>query len=142
VRSKAPQILAYAGLTGVALLVSPRGEIALSSREATPAEDGIAEVVAARMRRDSSNAVLAFAHPGYASVHAVHVSMGWVFCVVSTFEVSSAGVIERLRRSRNVLALAFSAKRAGSGSAGGRNGSGSPAEAFMFAPVARSPRRD
>jgi hypothetical protein len=48
-RSRAPQILAYAAFTGAAILVSPTGEVALSSGASVEIDAArIARIVAAR----------------------------------------------------------------------------------------------
>ena len=133
-RSRAPQVLSYAAVTGAAMLVSPSGEIALFSGAA--AELDLARVARVASGRSGGEAITSFMC-GTACVHAAPVCMGWTLCLLSTAGVYPGLVLERLRRASAVLAMALvdgPSPRSG----GGDSGNGAPpAEAF----AARLPTR-
>jgi hypothetical protein len=122
-RSRAPQVLSYAAVTGAALLVSPRGEVVLRSGAAEVDDARVARLAAAL---GGSTALVSFAH-GSSCVHAAPVCMGWMLCVLSTVGAAPGQVIERLQRASAVLALAL-VDGVAPGTAGGSGGHGAPAE--------------
>jgi hypothetical protein len=140
IAAKVPEVLAYAGLTGFAFLVSPEARVGphTGMRSNIDAES-VAFLVSSRNWTYDGDEIPSFRHPGCVAVHATHVSMGWVLCVVSTVCVPSAALVERLRRARDVLALGFTSEAAPAGGAGGGGGP-IPAEVAVFAP-STSPRR-
>ena len=117
-RSRAPQILAFAGLTGAAALVAPDNEIVLSS--GTAADIDLTHVACVARMVGGGRGVVSF-REGASCVHAKPVVDGWMLCIVSTFGVTPALVIDRLERASHVLALAL---RDGGGVGGGSTGSG------------------
>lgn len=131
IAAKVPEVLAYAGLTGFALLVSPDGDVgSFSGDPPSVAVDSIAFLVSSRNWTYDGDEVVSLAHPGCASVHAAQVSIGWVLCVVSMHCVPSGAVVDRLRRARDVLALGFTSE----GTPAGGGGGPIPAEVAVFAP--------
>ncbi len=125
-RSRAPQVLSYAAVTGAAMLVSPSGEVVLRSG-ATEAD--VERVARLAEHLGGNNAVVSFAH-GNTCVHAAPVCVGWMLCIMSTVGAYPGQVIERLHRARAVLALAL-VDSVSPGAGGGRHGpDGAPAEVF------------
>ena len=123
-RVRAPEILAYVGIAGAAMLVSPAGVVVLVSGDATEVDAGrIARIAAAR--RDGE-AVWSF-RVGSTCVHTASVCHGWTLCVLSTAGVPPSLVSDRLRRASYVLALALMDGVEPVGGVGGGN-SGAPAE--------------
>jgi hypothetical protein len=125
-RSRAPQVLSYAAVTGAAMLVSPRGEVVLRSGST---EVDVERVARLAEHRGAATAVVSFAH-GNTCVHAGPVSMGWMLCVLSTVGVYPGQVIERLHRASHVLALALADGVAPRSGGGGHGPAGAPAEVF------------
>ncbi len=124
-RERAPQVLAFAAVTGAAILVGPSGRVALVSGAAPDVElervARLARVLGAAEREVSFR-------DGLACVHAAPVAMGWVLCAISVVAASPVEVAARVRRASAVLALALAdgIDRGGSGSPPG--GGGAPAE--------------
>ena len=131
-RSRAPQILSYAAVTGAAMLVSPSGEVVLFSGTAEVDVERVVRVAAAL---GGASAVTSFAE-GTTCIHAAPVCMGWMLCILSTVGAYPGQVIERLRRASEVLALAL-VDGVATGSGGGPGPDGAPAEVF----AARLPAR-
>jgi hypothetical protein len=130
-RTRAPQVLSYAAVTGAAMLISPAGAVVLFSGEAPEIDLArVAQAAAALAKQDSRSFRV-----GATCVHAAPVCLGWVLCVLSTAGVHPSLVIERLRRASHVLALALM-DGVGPGGSGTRGGS-APAEVF----AERLPRR-
>jgi hypothetical protein len=128
-RTRAPQVLDYAAAPGAAVLVSPDGDIALSS--APSLDIDLAHVARMATALGGARAVTSFASGG-ACVHAAPVRSGWMLCVVSLAGVSPVVTLERLRRAAHVLALAL-LDGAAPGTSGGSSGGPAPAEAFARA---------
>lgn len=127
-RKRAPQILSYAAVGGVAVLVSPRGEIVMVSGAATEVDlEGVARRVSGLA---SANGHRSF-KVGNACVHALPVTMGWVLCVMSTLGVHPGPIVERLRRAGAVMAMALMDGAAPSSSGGGSGSGGAPAEVAL-----------
>jgi hypothetical protein len=135
-RSRAPEILSYAAVTGAAMLVSPNGEVVLFTGAAAELD---IERIARRARGfGGSENVVSFSD-ATTCIHAGPVCRGWMLCVLSTMGAAPAQVIERLRRASSVLALAL-VDGGGARSRGGGSGSGGlPAEVFARQP---SPRKN
>jgi hypothetical protein len=74
-RSRAPQVLSYAAVTGAAMLVSPGGEVVLFS--GTAAEVDVERIVRVAAALGGASAVTSFAE-GTTCVHAAPVCMGWM----------------------------------------------------------------
>jgi hypothetical protein len=125
-RSRAPQVLSYAAVTGAAMLVSPSGKIVLFS--GTAAEVDVERIVRVAAALGGASAVTSFAE-GTTCVHAAPVCMGWMLCVLSTVGTYPGQVIERLRRASVVLALAL-VDGVAPGSGGGPGPDGAPAQVF------------
>ena len=102
-RSRAPQILSFAAVTGAAMLVSPHGEVVLVSGSS---EVDIERVVRLAEALGGSSKVVSFTHDG-TCVHAAPVCLGWMLCVLSTVGAYPGQIIERLQRASAVLALAL-----------------------------------
>jgi len=132
-RRRAPKILSYAAVSGAAMLISPRGEIALM--EGAAPEVDVKRLARVAQTRCGSSVSMSFPW-GKACVYAMPISMGWVLCVLSTTGVDPGQVVERLRRASAVLALALAdATPIASGGASPPD-SGAPAQAFL-APTSR-----
>jgi hypothetical protein len=125
-RSRAPQVLSYAAVTGAAMLVSPRGEVVLLSGST---EADIERVARLAEHRGGANAVVSFSHDN-TCVHAAPVCMGWMLCIMSTVGAYPGQVIERLHRATAVLALALVDGVSAGGGGGGHGPDGAPAEVF------------
>lgn len=103
-RERAPQILSFAAVTGAAILVSPGGEVVLSSGSV----DELDTESVARIARDRGGAdVLTSFRCGSTCVHAAPICTGWMLCILSTTGVYPGLVVERLLRASSVLALAL-----------------------------------
>jgi len=130
-RSRAPQILSYAAVTGAAMLVSPTGEVALFSGAAP--EVDIARIARVAQARCGRSLVASFPW-NTVCVHATPVAMGWVLCVISTAGTYPGHIMERVRRASAVLALALALVDGGAQGAGGGGGAasgGAPAAVFI-----------
>jgi hypothetical protein len=125
-RSRAPQVLSYAAVTGAAMLVSPRGEVVLLSGST---EADVERVARLAEHLGGTSAVVSFAH-GNTCVHAAPVCMGWMLCIMSTVGAYPGQVVERLHRASAALALAL-VDGVSPGAGGGRHGpDGAPAQVF------------
>lgn len=108
-------------MSGAALLVSPRGEVALVSGTALDVDlEGIARRAIAVGGANAHEV-------GNACVHALPVTMGWMLCVVSTLRVHPGPILERLRRAGAVMALALVDGSSPMSGEGGSSPSGAPA---------------
>jgi hypothetical protein len=135
-RNRAEDVLAYVGVTGAAMLVSPEGEVAMT-RGAVDALD----VQAVARTATSSGAADRLVHftVGGACVHAAPVFGGWVLCVVSTYPVAPVEMTERVAKAAYVLRPAFTDGTRGI-TPRRPGGGGEPPTAEVFAFAGR-PRR-
>ncbi len=133
---RAPQALAFAGVTGAAMVISRRGEVALFSGTVNDLDAGHLARLAVRSLGAADADPVSFSHEG-CCVHASSLGFGWTLCVVSTIGVTPVAVRDRLMRARRFLTIALRDGRvvAGGGPDGG--GSGAPAEVWAFAPLQR-----
>lgn len=104
VRDRSAAVVAWAGVTGAALLFSDDGDV-------LSAGDGASDLdVGDLARRATMTAhgmtTWSFPYEG-ACAHATTVAEGWTLCVVSTVGATPTAVIERLERAAHVLALAL-----------------------------------
>jgi hypothetical protein len=132
-RSRAPHILSYAASGGAALLISPRGDVALL--EGAAPELNLERLARVTQGRCGCSVTVSFAW-GSTCVYGIPIAMGWVLCVLPADGVHPGHVLERLRRASAVLALAFEdggIPNAGNGGAPPEGGA--PAHAFV--PTAR-----
>jgi hypothetical protein len=134
-RTRAPQVLSYAAVSGAAFLISPKGEVALFAGSSTDVDMvRVAHVASQRLANGSE--VISFCHEDRC-VYAAPVAMGWVLCILSTIGLLPSMTVERLRRSSALLALALVSGPTTSSSGSHEGGGGAPAEVF----AARLPSR-
>lgn len=115
-RLRAPQALAFAGLTGAAMVLSPAGEVALFSGSAQDIDAGQVARIAVRALRAAKDDLVSFSYEG-CRVHAAPLGLGWTLCVMSNVGVYPAAVADRLRRALRFLTVALRDGRVlGSGS--------------------------
>lgn len=124
VRDRSLQIVAWAGVTGAALLFSDHDSMFAGDR----ASDIDAADLARRATMTSHGMTTwSFPYDG-ACATATTVAEGWTLCVVSTVGAAPSAVMERLERAAHVLALALRAS--GVPHEGGTPPTGAPAQAF------------
>jgi hypothetical protein len=128
VRDRSMAVIAWAGVTGAALLFSDQGD-AFSAGDRARDLDA---VDLARRATLTAHGMTTWSFPyDGACAHATTVAEGWTLCVVSTVGATPAAVIERLERAAHVLALALRAS--GMPREGGTPPAGAPAHATVSA---------
>ena len=130
-RQRAPQILAYAAVTGAAMLISPAGEVVLFRGSAVDVDANSLARLAARAAARADRDVATLAYEGVC-VHATALTMGWTLCLISNLGSAPPTVLDRLERAGKAMRLALldGPPPSGRGSASGSGGA--PAEMVLF----------
>lgn len=132
VRDRAAAVVAWAGVTGAAVLFSDDGDVLVAGDRASDLD--IADFARRATMTAHGMTTWSFPYEG-ASATATTVAEGWTLCVISTMRATPSGVFERLERAAHVLALALRAS--GATRDGGDPPTGAPARAFVTKPRSR-----
>ncbi|MBK6694775.1 MAG: hypothetical protein IPG50_21575 [Myxococcales bacterium] len=130
-RQRAPQILAYAAVTGAAMLISPAGEVVLFHGSAVDVDATALARRVARAAARGDGEVATLAYEG-ACVHATALTMGWTLCVVSNLGSAPPTVLDRLQRAGKAMRLALLDVPPPSGGGSASGSGGAPAEMVLF----------